>query len=187
MQELKIDNENKVTSVGKINENQHLYNTSLKFKKLNTEAVIPKQAHKGDSGYDLVAISDGEFNFDEKGNLLYLEYHTGLAVEPPVGFRTELWPRSSISKYHLSLCNGIGLIDETYRGELIFRFNLIGITWSVKSQSNAPDYINKNFKIYQKGDKVGQLVVSQNIIANIIEVDKLSDTERKDGGFGSTG
>ena len=60
MQGLEIDKENKVTGVGKIitDEEQNKYNNSLKFKKLHPEAVIPQQAHEGDSGYDLIAIDE---------------------------------------------------------------------------------------------------------------------------------
>ncbi len=155
---------------------------NLKFKKLHPDAQIPEQAHKGDAGYDLITIDSPIIKYDDYGEILYIEYKTGLSVQPPNGFRTELYPRSSISKYNLSLCNGLGLIDSSYTGELICRFNLI-----IDPNSSRPSINPNSFNIYQKGDKIAQLVIKKDYIFPIIEIDELDKTERNDGGFGSTG
>jgi len=149
----------------------------LKFKKLHPDAVIPKRAHKGDAGYDLIAIEEPNI-VEDKSGILYIEYKTGLAIQLPKGFRTELYPRSSISKYNLSLCNSIALIDNSYRGELICRFNLV--VEDLTKEDIDP-------KIYKKGDKIVQLVIKKDYIFDIIEVDELDETERGVGNFGSTG
>lgn len=140
---------------------------TIKFKKLHPDAVIPTQATSTDAGYDLVAIDDGKI--DEGNN--YIQYRTGIAIEPPVGYHTEIFPRSSISKTNLVLANSIGLVDEGYRGELLFRFKQITI--------DKPSY--------KKGDKIGQLVVRKTIRAAFEEVQELGSSDRGTGGFGSSG
>jgi len=157
-------------------------NLILKFKKLHNDAIIPKRAHEGDAGYDLVAVTEPDIVKDDSG-ILYIEYRTGLAVQPPKGFRTEVYPRSSISKYNLSLCNSIALIDNIYTGEILLRFNLI------MEEKGCKDGL-KNFmiepKIYKKGDKIAQLVIKKDYIFEVEEVDELNSTERGAGNFGST-
>ena len=74
----------------------------VKIKKLNPSAVIPKYAKEGDAGLDLIATSK---SFDELGNIVY---GFGLAIEIPLGHVGLLFPRSSISKYTLSLTNSVG-------------------------------------------------------------------------------
>ena len=145
----------------------------IKVKKLNKNAVLPQKANDQDAGYDLIAISKPEIKYDND-NVLYIQYKTGIAIEPPEGYHTEIYPRSSISKYNLQLCNSLGLIDEPYRGEIILRFNLIN-SKLVGS------------KIYQKGDKIGQLVIKKTISMDFIEVEELEETNRGTGGFGSSG
>ena len=86
------------------------------FKKLDPSAVAPSRAKEGDAGYDLVAIDDGTVDADG-----FIQYRTGLSIDPPQGYHTEIWPRSSISKYDLALANSIGLVDNGYRGELLVR------------------------------------------------------------------
>lgn len=93
----------------------------IKVKKLHPDAVLPSVANDTDAGYDLVAVDDGDCKY-EKNVLAYRQYKTGLAIEPPVGYHTEIIPRSSITKYGLLLKNSVGLIDYSYRGEICFRF-----------------------------------------------------------------
>ena len=87
----------------------------IKIKKLNENAVIPKYAKPGDAGMDVVATS---INVTDE----YIEYGTGLAFEVPEGYCMLIFPRSSVSKYDLTLANSIGLLDSSYRGELKLRF-----------------------------------------------------------------
>ena len=139
----------------------------------------------------------------------YIQYHTDLYIEPLPKqnytpsysspdvfsdyFHTLIFPRSSISKYNLVLANSIGLVDGGYRGEVLVRFKYISQGEDMVANcpgfsSFAPVYTKINMdKIYKKGDKIAQLVPSQTHPVTFEVVDKLSDTERKDGGFGSTG
>jgi len=152
----------------------------IKIKKLSTEAFIPKKAKEEDAGFDLVAIDDGVV--DSEG---FIQYKTGLSIEPEVGCHTQIWPRSSISKYDLVLANSIGLIDNGYRGELIVRFKP-----SLRFNQDKTGVIFATLPVpikkYNKGDKIAQLVISKTVDASFIETDKLSETTRGSGGFGST-
>lgn len=159
----------------------------IKIKKLHEDAVIPFQATSTDAGYDIVAIDDGKVvaeklqvsgaTYATYENIMYIEYRTGIAIEPPPGYHTEIFPRSSISKKSLILANSIGLVDEGYRHEILIRF---------KMTSRADIVGDPSHNLYKKGDKIAQLVIRKTERANFIEVDELSETERK-GGFGSTG
>ena len=136
---------------------------TIKIKKLTKDAVIPKYAKPGDAGMDLVATSvtrkDG-----------YIEYGTGLAIEIPQGYVGKIYPRSSISKYPLALCNSVGIIDSGYRGELKLRFKMIN-----------------SGVAYNPGDRVAQLIIEKNLLIALEEVKDLSETTRGVGGFGHSG
>lgn len=138
----------------------------LRFKKLSQDAVIPQRAREGDAGLDLVATS-------RTFNRRYVEYGTGLAVEIPYGHVGLIFPRSSISNYDVSLANSVGVIDAGYRGEIKFRMKVWGAVDSAR--------------LYQVGDKIGQLVILPILTPTPIEADELSDSERGVGGYGSTG
>lgn len=79
---------------------------NINFKKLDPQAVTPTKAHPTDAGFDLTAISINKNITDS-----YIEYDTGIAIEIPKGHVGLLFPRSSISKYDLALCNSVGVID----------------------------------------------------------------------------
>lgn len=140
----------------------------VKFKKLDERAVIPSYAHIGDAGMDVTAVS---VNITDD----YIEYGTGLAFQLPENHVMLIFPRSSNSKKDLLLCNSVGILDENYRGELKLRFKL---TNQDKSRDN---------KIYSTGDRVGQIMILPYPTIQLKEVDELEETERGDGGFGSTG
>ena len=155
----------------------------LKVKLLNNDAKMPKQAHENDVAYDVWATSDGVPCFEKDlinglEYLSYLEFSTGLSVEPPEGYHIELAPRSSLSDYSLSLCNSFGVIDPGYRGELKFRYR--------------PQFLltkdNKMIigKMYKKGDKIGQMIIRKTEHLKLEQVDILSETTRGEKGFGSS-
>jgi dUTP pyrophosphatase len=138
----------------------------VKIKKLNPNAVIPTYAKSGDAGMDLVAtkiISNTTFD---------VTYGTDLAMEIPKGFVGLVFPRSSIRKYELILSNSVGVIDSGYRGELQATFK----------KENGLDSL-----AYKVGDRIAQIMIIPHPEIEFEEVDELSDTERGDGGFGSTG
>jgi len=138
----------------------------VRIKKLNKNAVIPSYAKDGDAGMDLVAtriISNTTFD---------VSYGTDLAMEIPNGFVGLVFPRSSIRKYELALSNSVGVIDSGYRGELQATFK----------KTNGLDSLS-----YKVGDRIAQIMIIPHPPIEFKEVDDLSETERGDGGFGSTG
>ena len=139
----------------------------VKIKKLHKDAVIPAYGKPGDAGMDLTAIS---IEKDGYGNVVY---GTGLAIEIPEGHVGLLFPRSSNSKTDLYLTNHVGVIDSGYRGEIMFKFRA------------TPSLVNA--KVYQVGDRVGQLIIIPYPQITLEESTELSDSERGEKGFGSTG
>ena len=97
---------------------------------------------------------------------------TGLFIELPEGFEAQIRPRSGLAfKSGISLVNTPGTIDADYRGELkILMINL----------SNEPFVIND-------GERISQMIIAKYERVSLIEVENLSETERGQGGFGSTG
>lgn len=150
----------------------------VKFKKIHPDAKIPSYAKHGDAGMDLTAISR-KWEYSDGGG--YYEYDTGLAVEIPDGYVGMIFPRSSQSNVNQLLTNHVGIIDSKFRGSIRFRFKLI-------DHYPKSDYDpNDNFKIYEVGDRVGQLIILPYPQIEPLEVDELSETDRGVGGFGSTG
>ncbi len=133
----------------------------IKVKKLNKDAVVPKQMTSGAAGYDLTAISMKETHS-------YIEYGTGLAFQIPKGYVGLLFQRSSVSNTDMSLANAVGVLDSDFTGEVTYRYRHSG--------SN----------IYKVGDRIGQLVVIPLSNMEMIEVDELDKTQRGEGGYGST-
>lgn len=144
----------------------------IKIKKLHKDAVIPSYAKDGDAGMDLTAISAN--GSPEHG---YVEFGTGLSIEIPKGYVGLIFPRSSISKRSAMLANSVGVIDSGYRGEITLRFKIDTATLFAKGCIYKP---------YMKGDRVGQLIIMPYPHIEFEEVDELSETERGEGGFGST-
>lgn len=139
----------------------------VKIKKLVPEAVVPSYANPGDAGLDLVATW---IKVEDHNKYGFFEYGTGICVEIPEGYVGLIFPRSSISKTGMLLTNSVGVIDSGYRGEIKFRFKYISGTNS-----------------YNVGDKIGQLIIMPYPKIEFEEVNELNETERGDGGFGSTG
>jgi dUTP pyrophosphatase len=139
----------------------------VKIKKLHVDAVIPAYSKPGDAGMDLTAVTATQ---DQYGNVVY---GIGLAFEIPEGHVGLLFPRSSNSKTDLYLTNHVGVVDSGYRGEIMFKFR------PVNGLLNA--------KVFQVGDRVGQIMILPYPSIEFDEVDELTNSERGDGGFGSTG
>ena len=137
----------------------------VKIRKVHPDAVIPFRAHATDAGMDVTAISM-EMTED------YVEYDTGLQFQLPEGYAMLIFPRSSNSKKDLLLCNSVGILDAGYTGNLKLRFKL-----------TTEGYTEK---IYNPGDKVGQIMIIPYPEINFIETEVFNETDRGDGGFGST-
>ena len=153
----------------------------VKIKKLHNDAVIPAYAKEGDAGMDLTAVSAC---FDDYGNIVY---HTGLAFEIPDGYVGLVFPRSSNCKKNLSLTNSVGVIDSGYRGEVTFRFrpNTQGVC--VSGPNGFDVDMSEDCRVYQIGERVGQIIIMPYPHIEFEEVEVLSETERGTGGYGSSG
>ena len=138
----------------------------INIKKINPNVVTPTYAKVGDAGMDLVAtriISDTSFQ---------ITYGTDLAMEIPEGFVGLIFPRSSIRKYELLLTNSVGIIDSGYRGEIQATF--------------IKEYGVDSLR-YKVGDRICQIMIIPHPTIEFEEVNELNNTERGEGGFGSTG
>ena len=141
---------------------------TVKFKKLTEKAIAPVKAHATDAGFDLtVAGISTEINECGQINLVY---HTGLAVEIPEGYFGALVPRSSIANKSIILTNCMGVIDAGYRGEIMAKFR------------STTDVVPA---VYKDGEKFAQLLILPVPEVEFVEGD-LSDSERGEGGYGST-
>lgn len=142
----------------------------LKIKRLSEEAVLPIRAHNSDAGIDLTCTTITQ-ELNEAGQLI-LVYHTGLAVEIPEGYVGLLFQRSSVSKKSIVMTNCVGVIDAGYRGEIMGKFR------------STTDVVPA---LYKPGERFAQLVIVPYLDVQIEEVAELNQTERGDGGFGSSG
>ena len=140
----------------------------LEIKRLDTELPLPRYAHPGDAGLDLVAAHPSVLGPGER-----VLMPTGIAIALPEGCAGFVLPRSGLAlKRGLTVANAPGLIDSAYRGEI--KVILVNI--------DPVDVIE-----IQRGDKIAQLVVQHVETCTLHEVDVLEDTARGEGGFGSTG
>lgn len=139
----------------------------LKVKKLESDAIIPKQAHIGDAGLDLFSIVELEILPGEVKLV-----RTGISIELPENTEAQIRPRSGLALINqITVLNTPGTIDYGYRGE-------IGVI--------LINHSKKTFKV-EKGMKIAQMVVKPILPIEIVEVSDLSGSERGSGGFGSTG
>jgi len=145
----------------------------LKVKKVHKDAILPSQTHKEDACWDLIACEDVDFG---PGEIRLVD--TGLQIEPPPGWRLNIYVRSSTpSKKKFILANSVGIIDSTYRGNL-----------GIQLMNIAVAHNNLVHNKINKGDRIAQIeLVRDRPECKIIEVQELSSTIRGSGGFGSTG
>lgn len=163
----------------------------VKIKKLTDNAVVPMYAKDGDAGLDLTATS---IKYDDCGNIVY---GTGLAFEIPKGYVGLLFPRSSNARTNLFLTNSVGVLDSGYRGEVMFKYkpihstcNFLKAWWNeyVLRKDNAPITFTGVAKSpYKIGDRIGQLVIVKYPSIRLIPTEELSETERGNGSYGSSG
>lgn len=146
----------------------------VKIKKLSELAVIPSYGKPGDAGMDLTCTS---VELDANGNYVY---RTGLAIEIPKGFVGLLFPRSSNANKSLMLTNSVGVADSGYRGEIMFKYK-------PNYQFFLTEVDKRHDKIYNVGDRVGQLIIMPHPTIEWEVVEELSDSDRGTGGYGSTG
>ena len=139
----------------------------FRFKKLHKNSIPPQKDRVTDSGYDVHAI---EFEEIDKEQGIYVA-DMRLAVQPIPGWYFDLIGRSSMPKNNFHFLGGVGVIDRSYVGSLKM--------WIQK--------IDKNKPLPKLPFKIAQLIPRKIIHVNFVEVDELSESERGEGGFGSTG
>ena len=158
----------------------------VRIKKINEKAVVPYKTHAEDFCYDVVATSEEEvapnvwkygiglaFEIDGKRWLKVIEYpmQERFKLLAEAVYSIDFRPRSSIYKTGMVLSNSVGTIDDLYRGEVSAVFY----------------HVFPNMPRYKVGDRIGQIKLGFTLPMEFEEVDELSDTERGDGGYGSTG
>lgn len=137
----------------------------VKIKLLNSTAKMPTFAKPGDAGADLIAT---EKLYDPINGVV--TFKLGIASEIPPGYEVQLRPRSSVYKTGLMMCNTPGTVDSGYRGEWMVKFYVI----------------NPGSETYNIGDRVCQAVLCKLPNVDYIVAEELSNSERGNGGFGST-
>ena len=156
----------------------------VKVKKLHKNAVLPEKAFPTDAGYDMYSTS---MSVDEDGNVVY---GFGIAFEIPEGYAGFIFPRSSLSKFDLSLTNSVGVIDSHYRGEVTAKFKPLAIQpcRGRKMYEGYTDvYLANSAEIYKVGDKCAQIVFIKLPDIELNWSEELSETDRGTGGYGHTG
>lgn len=140
---------------------------TVRFKKINPEAILPAYAHPGDAGLDVRSIEDLTLQPGARALV-----KTGLVMELPPDAEAQVRPRSGLAlKFGVTVLNTPGTIDAGYRGE-------VGVI--LINHGDAP------FEI-RKGDRIAQIVIATVVHAGIVEVAEVDSSERGAGGFGSTG
>ena len=141
---------------------------TLRIRRLEPAAILPRRAHGDDAGYDLYALEP--LSLPPGARALV---RTGVAIELPAGHAGWVVPRSGLAARHgIALVNAPGLIDAGYRGEV--KVLLLNTDRDAAFEMAA-------------GERIAQLVVAQVAAPEVVEVDALGESARGGGGFGSTG
>lgn len=151
-----------------------------KIYRIHEDAVLPSQKNVTDAGFDLHIIEDFELYPGQRKVVA-----TGIVVQPPQGYHTEIFLRSSMAyKHNIILINGVGLIDQTFSGPtdelkiMLYRAPLL-------EANGGTGFLQGRPVQFKKGDRVAQLVFRQTQLFNIVEVAEAPAGDR--GGLGSTG
>lgn len=137
----------------------------VQMQQLHEDAVLPSYAHPGDAGMDLVSVEHARIAPGER-----MTVSIGIAIALPAGHVGLVWDKSGRAAKE-GLTTLAGVIDEGYRGELKV------VLYNTSSEE----------RIVEAGQKVAQLVIQPVVQPAIEIVESLDDTDRGEGGFGSTG
>lgn len=141
----------------------------LKVKKMRDNSILPTRGDSKAAGIDLYACIDNPVTILSNATVMI---PSGIACEFPEGYFGLMLPRSSVGvKRKLTLANTAGVIDESFRGEIMMAF-----------KNNGDVY-----QTIEPGERLAQLILLPYFTYDIVETDTLSTTERGEGGFGSTG
>ena len=157
----------------------------IKIKKLSKSAITPSRANESDAGYDLYAVQDMVIGPMEK-----LIVPTGISIEIPNGYYGRVAPRSGLAVKN-SIDVLAGVIDSGYRGEIgvvLINLNLPEVLFNRNKKSTAYEsaFGSRNKFSISKGDRIAQLIIEKCHEIQWVETE-LSDTERGEGGYGSSG
>ena len=142
---------------------------TVRVKKLHPNAKLPTYGSAFAAGADLYACLEEPVTIGP-GETYWVS--TGIALEVPVGCAGLVYARSSLgAKRGLAPANKVGVVDSDYRGEIIV---------ALHNHGNAPQTV-------EHGERVAQFVITPVLTPAYEMVKELSDTERNQGGFGSTG
>ena len=143
--------------------------SSIRVKKVRENAVLPAYGSVAAAGADLYACLE-EPAMIEPGATVFIP--TGLSMEIPAGYAGLIYARSSMgTKRGLAPANKVGVIDSDYRGEVMVALHNHG----------------KQAQTVASGERIAQLLVTPVLQPAFEEAEELSNTERGQGGFGSTG
>lgn len=143
--------------------------TILKIERLAHNKILPEYKTKGSVGMDLHAAIDKPITLNPLERTLV---PTGLKIELEHGYEAQIRPRSGMAiKHGITLINCVGTIDEDYRGEILIPV----VNISNEEYTILPD------------ERIAQMVITTYEQPEIKVVTELSNTERGEGGFGSTG
>jgi dUTP pyrophosphatase len=132
-----------------------------------SENPLPKYARDGDAGMDICASEDVQIKA-----FSWTTIPTGIYLEIPEGYECQIRSRSGLAaKFGIFVLNSPGTIDSGYRGE---------VKIILKNEDHRPYEV-------KKGDRIAQMVFAPVTNAILTEVAELSDTDRGEGGLGSTG
>lgn len=139
----------------------------IKIQKIHPNALIPEYQTEGSSGFDLHAVEEVMIKPYSVGLV-----KIGICLSLEVGYELQVRTRSGLALNHqVMVLNSPGTVDNDYRGEIkVILANLS----------------DKDFKV-QVGDRIAQGVVQKTYKAEFIECERLDETSRGSGGFGSTG
>lgn len=141
----------------------------VNIKRLNEDAKIPTRGSSESAGYDLYACINSPVTIAAHSTV---KIGSGLAIEIPEGYFGAVFARSGLAtKQGLRPANCVGVCDSDYRGEYIVALH------------NDTD----EAKLITPGERIAQLIVMPYLAVEFNEVNELSDTDRGEGGFGSTG
>ena len=144
----------------------------VKIKKVFEDAVIPTRGSAQAAGYDLYAYKPGDKEATYIQPHTTLMVHTGIAAAIPEGYFGAVFARSGLAKKQgLRPANAVGVCDTDYRGEVMV---------ALHNDSNESQLIHH-------GDRIAQFVIIPYLPVEFSEVNELDETERGEGGFGSTG
>lgn len=143
-------------------------------------APLPRHMRSGDAGIDLTSREDVEI---APGGTVVVG--TGVRMEIPDGYHGQVVPRSGLAaKRGVTVANSPGIIDAGYRGEIKVALHNMQPSHVWDGGALVP---NREVAAISRGERVAQLILVRNETVECVEVDGLSESERGDGGFGSTG